>query len=88
MNNRPFDEALEFSHSGSDESVETKHSEKRGKSSAYESKVMGPSTASGLSNRKNSGGTLSQQNLGGKGQPSSQKVRICVSELFNMKYKL
>lgn len=30
--NRPFDEALEFSHSGSDESVDTRASEKKGKS--------------------------------------------------------
>ena len=66
--NKPFDEALEFSQSDSDDSVDTKQSEKKEKIFMSEAKSLGPGPSSllGLSNQKPLGGSLGQGSLGGK----------------------
>lgn len=47
--NKPFDEALEFSQSGSDDSVDTRLSDKKGRSQpGVESKNPGPSSSSAI----------------------------------------
>jgi hypothetical protein len=45
--NKPFDEALEFSQSGSDDSVDTRLSERKGKAKPAEAKTSGPSAVGG-----------------------------------------
>jgi len=63
--NRPFDEALEFSHSGSDESVDTRSSEKKAKRSETQAKgaesKSAPTSSSQLGSSTIGGGTGSQQ---------------------------
>jgi intraflagellar transport protein 46 len=63
--NRPFDEALEFSHSGSDESVDTRSSEKKAKRSETQAKgtesKSAPTSSSQLGSSAIGGGGGSQQ---------------------------
>lgn len=59
--NKPFDEALEFSHSESDDSVETKHSEKRGKAGGFEAKGVAPVSTPGGPNQKATPSAIPQQ---------------------------
>ena len=57
--NKPFDEALEFSQSGSDDSVDTKQSERKGKSDPIKASLNNESKLSGtsLSHQKSNGAT-------------------------------
>ena len=55
--NRPFDEALEFSQSGSDESVDTRSSEKKGKRSGGGQSKSGSDSAGGGESKLSQGGS-------------------------------
>ena len=74
--NKPFDEALEFSQSDSDDSVDTKQSEKKEKLFMSEAKSLGPGPSSLLGLSKPLGGSLGQGSLGGK--IAVQQVRFIV----------
>lgn len=82
--NKPFDEALEFSQSGSEKSVETKDSDKRRKSNSDKEVTMAPSESkslgisasqSGLQHQKPAGAPL-LSNLPVKQQSAAQQVRL------------
>lgn len=82
--NKPFDEALEFSQSGSDDSVDTRQSEKKGKvvikptqSENMGAKPTGPSS-SNIPNQK-LGSVPLQQSQNNAPKQSSQQVRIYLS---------
>lgn len=87
--NKPFDEALEFSQSGSEKSVETKDSDKRRKSNTdievtvaiSESKSLGISASqSGLQHQKPVGAPL-LSNLPAKQQSAAQQVGLFLDRL-------